>query len=127
VKYAHPLAVDEVAVEHRRARFVIAHMGNPWMMDAAEVVAKNENVYADLSGLVSGSDGFRNDLSRDVRRIREAVDWIGGCDKLLYGSDWPLAPMGAYIEFIRSVFPQEGDQERVFRRNAERVFFSGTC
>jgi predicted TIM-barrel fold metal-dependent hydrolase len=123
IKYAHPLEVDEVAVEYRRVRFIVAHMGNPWMMDAAEVVAKNENVYADLSGLVSGREGFRDDLSGDIGRIREAADWIGGCDKLLYGSDWPLAPMSEYIEFIKSVFPDAEDQNKVFCRNAEKVFF----
>ncbi|MEJ7638987.1 MAG: amidohydrolase family protein [Singulisphaera sp.] len=29
VKYAHPLLVDEVAVEHRDVNFVMAHFGNP--------------------------------------------------------------------------------------------------
>jgi hypothetical protein len=35
VKYAHPLLVDEVAVDHRRVKFVMAHFGNPWTTDAA--------------------------------------------------------------------------------------------
>src|SRR4029077_702526 len=30
VKYAHPLLVDEVAVDHRNVNFVMAHFGNPW-------------------------------------------------------------------------------------------------
>ncbi len=60
VKYAHPLLVDEVAVDHPCVRFVIAHVGNPWTVDAAEVIYKNNkkersNVWADLSGLVVGS------------------------------------------------------------------------
>ena len=35
-------------------QFVMCHFGNPWLMDAAAVVEKNENVAADLSGLLEG-------------------------------------------------------------------------
>jgi pantetheine-phosphate adenylyltransferase len=35
---------------------VLAHVGNPWLTDAAEVVYKNVNVWADLSGLVVGDE-----------------------------------------------------------------------
>ncbi|MCZ2342996.1 MAG: amidohydrolase, partial [Bacteroidales bacterium] len=54
LKFAHPLGVDEVAVDHPETRFVLAHTGNPWLLDAAQVVYKNLNVWADLSGLVVG-------------------------------------------------------------------------
>src|SRR5262249_55780110 len=54
LRYAHPLLIDDVAVDHPRVRFVLAHAGNPWLLEAAEVVYKNVNVWADLSGLVVG-------------------------------------------------------------------------
>src|SRR5690606_30390780 len=41
LRYAHPLMVDEVAVDHPACNFVLAHVGNPWMREAAEVVYKN--------------------------------------------------------------------------------------
>jgi hypothetical protein len=56
VRYAHPLLVDEVAVDHPEVRFVMAHFGNPWLIDAAEVIFKNNNVWADLSGLYVGDE-----------------------------------------------------------------------
>ena len=31
LRYAHPLLVDEVAVDHPSVRFVLAHFGNPWL------------------------------------------------------------------------------------------------
>ena len=31
-------------------RFVLAHVGNPWFRESAEVIYKNMNVWADLSG-----------------------------------------------------------------------------
>jgi hypothetical protein len=35
LKYADPLTIDEVAVDHPKVRFVIAHCGNPWIESAA--------------------------------------------------------------------------------------------
>src|SRR5262249_46536552 len=54
VKYAHPLHIDEVAVDFPETKFVIAHFGNPWLMDAAQVAYKNKNVWIDLSAIVIG-------------------------------------------------------------------------
>ena len=51
LKFAHPLLVDEVAVDFPQVKFVLCHVGNPWTVDAAEVVYKNMNVWVDLSGL----------------------------------------------------------------------------
>ena len=55
VRYAHPLSVDEAAVEFPDVTFVLCHLGNPWFVDAMEVVYKNENVVADISGLTLGA------------------------------------------------------------------------
>ena len=51
LRYSHPLTVDEAACRHTDVRFVICHMGNPWIVDAFEVASKNENVFMDFSGL----------------------------------------------------------------------------
>ncbi len=77
VKYAHPLRMDEVAVDNPDVRFVLAHFGNPWLIDAAEVIFKNPNVWADLSGLFVGGDkeirrpAGRGEGSRLGRRPRD--------------------------------------------------------
>src|SRR5947209_865281 len=67
LRYAQPLLVDEVAVDHSQVRFVLAHLGNPWLTDAAEVVYKNVNVWADLSGLVVGdAEAFAAEERQEV-------------------------------------------------------------
>jgi predicted TIM-barrel fold metal-dependent hydrolase len=38
-----------------------------------------------------------------------------------YGSDWPLAPMKPYLEFVRRAIPAEHER-RVFYENAKKVF-----
>ena len=132
VKYAHPLRMDEVAVDHPEVRFVLAHFGNPWLIDAAEVVFKNPNVWADLSGLFVGGDEEIQELLDAAKRpdsapglvvsdLKKAIGYVADYKKFLYGSDWPLAPMGSYRRLIESLIPKEHHQE-VFRTNAKHVF-----
>ena len=137
VKYAHPLRMDEVAVDHPEVRFVLAHFGNPWLIDAAEVVFKNPNVWADLSGLFVGNDEAIQDLldaakvpdstaGLAVSDLKKAMGYVGDYGRFLYGSDWPLAPMGSYRRLIESLIPKEHHQQ-VFRTNAEHVFGFWAC
>jgi hypothetical protein len=127
LKYAHPLLIDDVAVDHPNTRFVLAHLGNPWTGDAAEVVYKNVNVWADLSGLVVGSDEAfhgpdRADALHDlVVRLQQAFRYAERPNRFLYGSDWPLAPLTLYRDFIRGVIPPVY-HEQVFEENARRLF-----
>jgi predicted TIM-barrel fold metal-dependent hydrolase len=130
LKYAHPLGVDEVAVDHPDCRFVLCHLGNPWVTDAAEVIYKNMNVWADLSGLVVGDDGaFASEEGREAKAelahaIRRAIAYSERPNRFLYGSDWPLAPMAAYREFVKEALPVEW-HELVFEENARRLFRLG--
>jgi predicted TIM-barrel fold metal-dependent hydrolase len=127
VRFAHPLGVDEVAVDHPRVRFVIAHLGNPWMTDAAEVVYKNMNVWADLSGLVVGeAEAFtaeeRQEAVRDVvEGVRRAMRYAERPNRFVYGTDWPLAPMAAYRDLIRAAVP-DVFHDLVFEDNARSLF-----
>ena len=113
VRFAHPLLVDEVAVDFPSVRFVIAHCGYPWLMDAAEVVYKNDNVWVDLSGLLMGDEAFFADptkaamLGKLAERVTEAVDYMGKPERILYGTDWPLVPMDAYRDFIRPIIAEK--------------------
>ena len=86
--------------------FVIAHGGCPWFLDAAEVIYKNANVWADRSGIFVGDEGAftalaaRGRLHRTVERLREALEYADRPDRFRYGSDWPLAPMATYRAFL---------------------------
>jgi uncharacterized protein len=127
LKYAQPLGVDEVAVDFPTVQFVLCHCGNPWTVDAAEVVYKNMNVWTDLSGLMVGSevdftDAKDSEGRRDVvERIRLAFRYAERPNRFVYGSDWPLAPMNVYAAFIREAIPQEF-HDMVFIENARKLF-----
>jgi predicted TIM-barrel fold metal-dependent hydrolase len=127
VKYAHPLLVDEVAVENRNVKFVMAHFGNPWCLDAAEVMYKNDNVWADVSAILVGDEAHfakitaSGYLHRTVERVRHAIEFTERPDRFLYGTDWPLAPMSAYPRFVRELFDEKHHQA-VFEDNARALF-----
>jgi predicted TIM-barrel fold metal-dependent hydrolase len=124
LKYAHPLTVDEAASEFPNTNFVIAHYGNPWIVDATQVAAKNQNVYIELSGMIAGDfdvDKLCADQSGFVNHLKTWIQYIDRYDKFLYGSDWPLVNMEKYIEFIKRIIP-ENKFELVFFKNASNIF-----
>lgn len=124
LKYSHPLSFDEAIVRHPELTFVICHMGEPWVMDTAALISKSPNVVADLSGLLvtdAGTIARKSWQTEEMLRWRQPLQFEERYDRFLYGSDWPLAPMDAYIAFIRRLIP-EAYQGDVFFRNALRVF-----
>lgn len=127
LKYAHPLPIDEVAVDYPDTNFVIAHCGCPWFADTAEVVYKNANVWADLSGIFVGDEAAfaalaeRGRLRRTVERLREALEYAERPDRFLYGTDWPLAPMAAYRAFLAPLL--DDPEWRAIRADNARALF----
>lgn len=121
LKYAHPLHVDELAVDHPDVKFVICHIGNPWVRDCMEVVYKNANVYTDFSGLVLGdfNDRFESYMRRQVQ---EMLLYGVQPDKCLYGTDWPLASMESYLAFMEDLKIPPADRKLMMYQNAARLF-----
>lgn len=124
LKYAHPLTVDEAATQFPHTRFVMCHFGNPWLTDAAAVMEKNENVFADLSGLLEGRVNL-DQLFRENKDyfslLRTWMGYAGGYEKLMYGTDWPLVNLEQYIAFIACLVPERW-HDKVFYENAKQVY-----
>lgn len=129
LKYAQPLGIDDVAVDFPKVRFVIAHVGNPWLTEAAEVVYKNVNVWTDLSGLVLGElspddaddQALIADMTADLRRAFRLAERP---NRFLFGTDWPLAKMRPYRDFVAQAIPQ-AFHDQVFAENARLLFRLG--
>lgn len=124
LKYSHPLTMDEAAVRHKGVQFVMCHFGNPWLMDAAAVVEKNENVATDLSGFLVGKIDFPALLKKQRLYLDMVKAWIAYVDcyeKVMFGTDWPLANYGDSIELVKWLIPEE-HWEQVFSKSAERVY-----
>lgn len=127
LKYCHPLALDEVAADHRKTRFVMCHFGNPFLDAATAVLAKNPNVAADLSGLLEGRLDLPRYLEEQSGYVFLLKSWLSAScswDKLMYGTDWPIVNLGEYTAFIQQLVP-ERYWEQVFFKNANRIYGLG--
>lgn len=121
LKYAHPLEIDEVAVDHPGVKFVICHLGNPWLTDCMEVVYKNANVYADISGLVLGefTEAFEDYMAEE---IRDVILYAGDPGRFLFGTDWPICSMKSYMSFVKQLALPKESYDLIMGGNARRLF-----
>ena len=124
LKFADPLTIDEVAVDHPKVNFVIAHCGNPWIESAAEVAYKNPNVYIECSALLTGNLDQMPKEKVDTYVVRP-IGWVFGYiedpKKMMFGTDWPLVSIKPYVEAYKRAIPKE-HWRAVFHDNAVRVF-----
>lgn len=121
LKYAHPLQIDEVAVDFPEARFVICHLGNPWIRDCMEVVYKNANVFTDISGLTLGT--FEDRFEVFMRKqVQEMLLYGVEPHSVLFGTDWPISSMESYQEFMEDLAIPEKDKRKILAENALDLF-----
>jgi predicted TIM-barrel fold metal-dependent hydrolase len=124
LKFARPIELDEVAVRWSDVRFVLCHFGNPWIDEAAEVVYKNENVYADTSGLLAHPSApyFERMVTQGRQRLIQAIVAIGSCDRILYGSDWPLEELRLALSLVDGLDLSAADRSKITGENARLLF-----
>ena len=124
LKYALPIHIDDLATDLPELKIIIAHLGYPWQREAAEVVYKNKNVYADCSGFVYGD--FTQKLDTDYRHVwNEFIQIAGGFDKILFGTDWPISNQGSYVRQIVNLVESTRDSQvgsEVLSGNAIKLF-----
>jgi predicted TIM-barrel fold metal-dependent hydrolase len=121
--HAHPLTLDEVANEREDLRIVICHVGNPWILDTAELLYKHTNVYADISGLVVGGGGYSKEYMRMLAdRIGDAVYYAGGAEKLIFGTDYPVETHENGLALVSMLKVTRADKEKILWRNASRLY-----
>lgn len=122
VRDAHPLLLDEVATAFPDTTFVMCHAGNPWLIDAAQVLHKNDNVVADISGFVAGA--FQERLLRMMqRRLNDLIAYVEDCSgRLMFGSDWPLATPAQYLRLLDGLDLDDKEVEGIRWGTAQRVF-----
>ena len=121
LKYSHPLHIDDVAVDHPDLRIVICHLGNPWFRDAAEIMYKNDNVRADISGLVLGAVEARFEAWL-AEQVRDVILYAGNPEDVLFGTDWSLVEMAPYLRFVRSLELTEEHERMLMHDNAAKWF-----
>ena len=121
LKYAHPLNVDEVATDNPDLKIVICHLGNPWIIDCQEVLYKNKNVYADISGLFFGpvNDYYEKCL---ITKIKELLSYTSSPHHLLFGSDWPISDVRHCIMLVNKLGLSRKDCDLLMFGNTQKIF-----
>jgi len=121
LKYSHPLHLDDVAVDYPDLRIVICHLGNPWFRDTAELIYKNDNVRADISGLILGDFEARFEEWL-AEQVRDLIVYAGDPEDLLFGTDWPLVGMSSYLRWVKSLRLEEEHERMLMGENAREWF-----
>jgi predicted TIM-barrel fold metal-dependent hydrolase len=92
---ANPLLLDDIAIAYPQLRMVIAHLGHPWVHEAAVVMRRHPNVYADTSAIAKRPTVLASALS--------AAKEYGVLDKVLFGSDSPMVSTSSTVEALTRI------------------------
>ena len=135
VRPRHLPAIPKIASAYPKARFVIDHMAKPLIAAGQrepwgtlmKAIAKNENVYIKVSGLVSEDDPNNIQVAHSKPFVDEVVR-LFGFNRIMYGSDWPVSSVNlSYSEVLEYAIGCLGeisnDQEKAFFYENARSFY----
>lgn len=123
--------IPELTAAFPNQRFVIDHIAKPkikyskieeWEKDIREV-AKRENVYCKISGMVTEAN-WKNWAKQDFNPYMDVVVEAFGTKRIMYGSDWPVCLVAAtykkVLEIVQEYFSSysSGEQQMFFGDNA---------
>lgn len=123
LKYTHPLTIDEVANHFPDMPIIMAHMGNPWILDCASVMFNNQNVFADISGYFTEYKPIKHqEIASFTTQMENARLFLGSYKKFLFGTDWPLYTHKDYLKAIEALNLTGEEKELFLWKNAKRLF-----
>ena len=56
-----------------------------------------------------------------IEQLRGWLAYLNAYDRLMFGTDWPLANFGDYVAFTKLLIPEE-HWDAVFYENAVRIY-----
>ena len=111
LRYANPMALDDVAADFPDLRIVIAHPSFPWQDEALAVATHKPNVYIDLSGW--SPKYFPPLLVRYANTLLR--------DKVLFGSDFPLLTPDRWLTDFDALDIKPDVRPQILKENAVRL------
>ncbi len=130
LKYSHPIHVDELAVTYPECKIIIAHFGFPYLLETANVVSKNKNVFTDISATIvqtknaTDAENLLNQYIVDLKRV--FAYFFDTRRKVMFGIDYisefdVLNEVDPYFKVVEEVFALE-ERERVLSGLAKEIF-----
>jgi len=132
-KYAHPIHLDDIALDFPNVDIIAAHSGGMWWREWAALAHSKKNICGDLAmwqlHAVAKPDYFR-------RYLREMLDIVGS-EQVLFSTDGPvfepIVSNQRWVEIIKSLINEGSDGirfsseevEAILGGNAARIFKLG--
>lgn len=115
--------------------FVIDHIAKPFIKDrkidgwkdGMEKIARHQNMYCKLSGMVTEAD-WKNWTPEDLSPYIDVVVNSFGTGRVMFGSDWPVCLVAAqyqqWLSFVKNYFASYSiqEQEAIFSKNASTFY-----
>ena len=92
---------QKFVLDHISKPLIKDHIISPWKEDIFRL-AKHENVWCKLSGMVTESD-WKNPKADDLNPYLNVVFQAFGSDRLMTGSDWPVCRLAGGYEYVMGI------------------------
>jgi len=129
-KYAHPIHLDDIALDFPNIDIIGAHLGDTWWRDWATLARHKQNICGDLAMWQFMAESNPNLYRRYLREILDIV----GPNQVLFASDGPVfEPITSnrdWVDMIKALATESADGIRfsdeevkaILGGNAARVF-----
>lgn len=92
----NPINLDFIIRKNKDIKFILAHLGNPYLEITTKLINKYDNVFTDISGLTDNSD----DVEDTLKYVREFAKKVNK-EKILFGTDYPVQNYKDTIKFAK--------------------------
>lgn len=131
----HLKAALTLVEQNPEQRFVIDHIAKPnikmglikdWKQDI-RLIAKNNNVYCKISGMVTEAD-YKNWSIAEMNPYIDVIMDSFGIDRVMYGSDWPVSYAAATYSQMKGIVDNyfsrysTEEQNKFFYSNAIKFY-----
>ncbi len=131
----HLSAALQLVKQFPQQRFVVDHVAKPHIKDGQiddwkagmQQLAKHNNVYCKISGMVTEAD-WKDWTAEQLKQYIDVVVESFGIDRIMYGSDWPVCLVASsynkWIATVKEYFSAYSaeEQEKVFSGNAIKFY-----
>jgi L-fuconolactonase len=126
---------EQLVTQFPNQVFVLDHLAKP-MIKAGEIkqwktaiiaLAKHENVYCKVSGMVTEAD-WKNWNYADLSPYMDVVFSSFGIDRVMFGSDWPVCNLATDYQKVMDVVETQvnsltiNEQEKFWSLNATKCY-----
>jgi uncharacterized protein len=129
-KYAHPLHLEDVAIDFPDLKILAGHCGGPWWRDLLAIARHQPNIYVDTAEWQVGLQHPQSFYAK----LREVMDSLGA-ERVLFASDWhaprPEISLARYVDALQHIPDSvraagidftDAERKAVLGENAVRFF-----